>query len=487
MSAPTVARKALAVAAAIVLAGCATTEPVAPETEIPAAWRAPAKPGASLGERPWGEVFYAKELDALIREALANNADLRIAADRVEFARAQFGFQRSFLYPAVGAGFDYTRQRTPAGIGDSNAVNESAALALAVPTWELDLWGRVRSATESARRQLLATEDTRRAIHTSLIAQVAAGYIELLALDAQVLVSSRTAASRRESLRLIELRYRGGVASKLELNDQISLVAQADRTLAGLQRQRTQAENALSVLVGRNPGPIARERQLVDYPLPPELPAGIPSNVLLRRYDVLAAEQALYGQDANIEAARAAFFPAITLSGLLGFASPALKDLFDSGRYAWSATGSIAAPIFNAGRLQSNVEAAQAQRRIALEQYKSAVRNAFKDVEDALTAYERLTEERTALTSAVTANRERLRLSELRYRAGVSAYFEVLDSSRQLFDSELALVQATSGQYRAVVSLYQALGGGFDAASTSASDMPSGPWSAPRSGAVWWF
>jgi multidrug efflux system outer membrane protein len=478
------ARVALLSAIAAALSACATPEPVRPAAPIPEAWHAPSRAGESLGERPWQRVFESRELDALIVEALKNNADLNIAADRVELARAQFGFQRSFLFPSVGVSADATRQRTPLGSGPDNQVNEYGSFGLAVPTWEIDLWGRLRSATEAARRQLLATEDARRAVYTSLIAQVAALYVDLLALDEQVAVSARTAASRRESLRLIDLRYKGGIASRLELNDQISLVAQADRALAGLERQRTQTENALSVLVGRNPGPVAREKRLEDYPLSPSLPAGLPSAALLRRYDVLAAEQTLYGADANIDAARKAFFPTVTLTGILGFASPQLRDLFDSGRYAWSATGSIAAPIFNAGRLQSNLEAAQAQQRIAVEEYKSAIRNAFRDVEDALTAYQRLTEERAALAQAVAANRERLRLSELRYKAGVSAYFEVLDSSRQLFDSELALVQSMNGQYRAVIGLYRALGGGYeDAAQSERLPMPATPYAERYPGA----
>ena len=365
-------------------------------------------------------------------------------------------------------------------------MTESASLGLAVPTWEIDLWGRVRAATEAARRQLVASEDTRRALYTSVVAQVASGYLELLSLDAQIVTSRQTAATRREALRLIDLRYRGGVASRLELNDQISLVAGADRVIAGLERQRTLTENALSALVGRNPGSIARERQLSDLALPVELPAGLPSVLLVRRFDILAAEETLYGAEANVDAARKAFFPTITLTGIVGFASPALRDLFDSGRYAWSASPSIGLPIFNAGRLTSDLEGAQAQQRIAVEQYKRAIRSAFREVEDALSSYQRLTEERAALTDAVNANRERLRLSELRYRSGVAAYFEVLDSSRQLFDSELALIQVTAGQYQSVIQLYQALGGGYDPAS-AAPELPATPYSAPAPGAVWWF
>jgi multidrug efflux system outer membrane protein len=478
---------AVVIAAALLATACATPEPSRPATTVPDGWRTPANTTGNLADRPWGKVFEGRELDALIEEALANNSDLRIAADRVELARAQFGFQRSFLFPALGLSASGTRQRAPVPGSSDNAVSESASLGLAVPTWEIDLWGRVRSATEASRRDLLATEDTRRALHTSIVAQVASGYLELLSLDAQLAASRRTAAARREALRLIELRYKGGVASRLELNDQISLVAGADRAIASFERARSLSENSLSTLVGRNPGPIARERQLADLALPVELPAGLPSAVLIRRFDILAAEQTLYGADANIDAARKAFFPTITLTGIVGFASPALRDLFDSGRYAWSASPGIGLPIFNAGRLTSNLEAAQAQQRIAVEQYKRTIRNAFREVEDALASYQRLTEERTALTDAVNANRERLRLSELRYRAGVAAYFEVRDSSRQLFDSELSLIQITAWYWPAVIQLYQALGGGYDASTATAPSLPETPYSAPSRGAVWWF
>ena len=377
-----------------------------------------------------------------MREALVANSDLLIAYQRVELARAQFGVQRSYLYPGVNGGFFYDRQRLPITSTAENQVYESASIGLSLASWEIDVWGRVRAAAEGARREVLAADETRLAAQTSIVAQVASLYLQLLEFDAQLDISKRTAATRRESLRLIELRYKGGVASKLELQDATSLVAQADQAIAESERLRARTENALSVLVGRLPGPIARERKLQEFDMPPQLPAGLPSEVMLRRPDLRAAEQQLYAADANIEAARKAFYPAITLTGLLGFASPALSDLFDSGRYAWQVSPAVTLPIFNAGRLQSNLEATEAQREIALQVYQSAVRNAFSEANDALSDYQRRSEERTALAVAVAANRERLRLSDLRYKGGVAAYFEVLDSSRQLFQSELQLVQA---------------------------------------------
>lgn len=473
---------AVAVAAALMTGACATPETRLPDAPVPATWQAPARTDASLAQRPWGKVFEAVELETLIREALVNNADLRVAAERVELARAQFGLQRSTLYPWLGGTGSYARQRVPGGASVDNVIVESATLAFVVPSWEIDVWGRVRSATEAVRRELLANEDVRRALYTSIIAQVASGYLTLLSLDAQMQSSRQTLDARREAQRLIELRYKAGVASRLELNDQISLVAQAERAIANLERQRALSQNALSILVGRNPGPIARERRLQDYTLPVELPAGLPSDLLLRRFDIQAAEQTLYAADANIDAARKAFFPTISLTGLLGYISPALRDLFDSGRYAWSIEPGISIPIFSAGRLTSNLEAAQAQQRIAVEQYRATVRTAFREVEDALAGYQHLTEERAALLKSVTANRERLRLSELRYKAGVAAYFEVLDASRQLFETELGYIQVMAGQYQSVIQLYQALGGGYEEAAASLREpLPETPYSPPGS------
>jgi outer membrane protein, multidrug efflux system len=452
----------VAVLAAGFIAACATPEATRPVVEVPASWPNVSITEQSLATRPWGEIFRAPDVDGLIREALVANTDLRVAADRVELARAQFGITRSVLFPQLDAGAAYTRQRQPGLDPSDNVVSESASLALLMPTWEIDFWGRVRSATEAARRDLLATEEDRKALYTSIVAQVATGYLGLLAFDAQLEIARQTAETRRESLRLIDARLRGGVASRLELNDAITLVAGAEATIALLERQRSRAENALALLVGRNPGPIVRSTRLAEYPLPPELPAGLPSALLTRRFDIRAAEQTMRASEASVDAARLAFFPVVSLTGLLGFASPALRDLFDSGRYAWSVSPAITLPIFNAGRLQSNVEAAQAQQRIAVERYKLSIRNAFAEVADALVDYERLGEERAAVATSASANRERLRLSELRYRAGVAAYFEVLDSSRQLFDAELTLVNSTVDQYRAVIELYRALGGGYD-------------------------
>jgi multidrug efflux system outer membrane protein len=462
-------RRTLAMAACLLLAACSTPQFLRPQTELPAAWRAPAATDASLAERPWGELFRTPELQALIGEALERNGDLRIAAERVELARAQYGIQRSNLYPSLFGDAAYTRSRQPsAASATDNRIGESASLGLAMPAWEIDLWGRLRSLNEVAWRNLLASEEDRRSVHVSLIAQVVLAYLDLMEADAQLEIARRTADTRRESLRLVKLRFDNGIVSAVELQQAESLLASAETTIADLERRRAQGENFLSVLAGRHPGPVARQHKLSDYLLPPELPAGMPAQLIERRPDVRAAEQSLAATDANVDAAKKAFLPVISLTGFLGFISPELKDLFDGGRHAWSVSPAATLPIFTAGRLSSNVEAAQAQQRIAAEQYRQAIRNALREVEDALVAYQRLREQRDAQARVVAADRERLRLTRMRYDGGVSSYFEVLDSERQLFSSELALVQNTRAAYASVVQLYRALGGGWTPEETAA-------------------
>ena len=443
------------------LAGCSTPTASTITVDVPAQWRTPADGANTLADRPWGEFFRSPELDALIREALANNSDLRIAAERVELARAQYGFERSALFPTVVGDAGYTRGRQPS-VGPSNVIVESSSLGLAVASWAIDLWGRVRSATEAARRQILSSEETRRALYVSLIGEVARSYLTLLDLDNQLEVSRQTLATRGESLRVVKAKYEGGITSASDLRQAESNYAGAEAAIAALERSRAQAENAVSVLVGRNPGPVARKPAPGAIAIPPQLPAGMPSALLQRRPDVLAAEQQVLSADASVEAARKAYFPVISLTGFLGFASPALKDLFDDGRSAWSVSPAITLPIFTAGRLGANVEAAQAQQRIALETYRATVRNAFREVDDALVAYQRYLEQRDALDRVVKANRERARLADLRYRNGVTIYVEVLLAQQQAFESELQLSQANRGVYESVVNLYTALGGGWE-------------------------
>jgi multidrug efflux system outer membrane protein len=449
------------------LAGCETspwreTPAAIPVMTAPADWRTSTVTARSLADRDWRDTFGGAELAALVEEALIHNSDLLIATARIDEARARHGLQRAQRFPTLGGDASYTRQRLPAGQATENLDSEAMSLGLAVPAWEVDLWGRLAKLDAAARANLLATAHTRQAVRLSLIAEVALGYIQLLTLDAELHVADSTAASRRESLRMVELRFAAGVAAGVDLQQAKTSLAAAEQAQASLGRQRALVENSLAVLVGRNPGAVLREDHLRQFRLPPELAAGLPSALISRRPDILAADQALRATSANVDAARKAWFPTISITGFLGLVSPQLSGLFDDGRDAWSVSPAVTLPIFTAGRLASNLELARAEQAVAAEQYRLTVRNAFLEVENALVAYQRLREERLAVDRAVAADRERLRLVDLRYRNGVSSYFEVLDSQRQLFDSELEQIRATRAAYAAVVQLYRALGGGWE-------------------------
>jgi len=464
--------------AVAIFSGCSTTPAdLKQAANAPEVWRTPAVTERALSDRPWGELFQSADLDALIREALANNSDLLIAVQRVEISRAQYGYTRSFLFPALGAQFDYSRGRQPGLDPAGNSIAEGASLGAVIPAWEIDLFGRVRAATEAQRFALLSAENTQWAVYVSLIGTVARGYLQLVDLDNQVGVARQQIDARRESLRVVSARHRAGISAGSDLRQAESNFAQAEAAYAEFERARAQAENALAVLVGRNPGPIQRQTGITGLDLQAELPAGLPSQLLARRPDIIAAEETVRSSEANIDAARRAYFPTISLTAFLGYASPALRDLFDSGRDAWSVAPSVSLPIFTWGRLSSNVEMAEAQQKIAVEQYRLTVRTAFKEVDDALVSYRRSIEERDALQRAVTANRERARLADLRYKAGVTIYLEVLIAQQDVFESELQLSRAARDVYEAVVNLYVALGGGWQTptAEKSAAAEPGAP------------
>lgn len=472
--AASVALTSVALIVAGALAGCATNPTdLRKAADAPSQWRTSAVTERALSDRPWGELFRSEDLDVLIREALANNSDLLIAVQQVGIARAQYGVTRSYLFPSVGAQFDYAKGRQSQGTTAlPNASFEASSLGAVIPAWEIDLFGRLQAATESQRRLMLASEDTQWAVYIALIGSVSRGYLRLLDLDNQLLVAKQQVESRRESLRVVSARHRAGVSAGSDLRQAESNFAQAEAAVAELEKGRTQAENALAVLIGRNPGPI-RRKPLADLSPAPQLPAGLPSQLLERRPDVLAAEQTVRASEANLDAAKRAYFPTISLTAFLGVASPALSALFDDGRNAWSVAPSVSAPIFTWGRLSANVDAARAQQTIAVEQYRQTVRTAFKEVDDALVAYQRNLEQRAALERAVKANRERARLAELRYRNGVTIYLEVLIAQQDVFESELRLSSTVRDVYESVVNLYVALGGGWQPPASAAAEQGS--------------
>lgn len=468
--APTRPCLAAALAAAALASACSMLSPpaapAAPADRAPAtppAWQSPSASGSSLADQSWRTFFAYGDLPALIDEALRANRDLRIAAERIELARAQYGLARSALVPTIAADASATAQRGPTPLDPNrNRSGESYSAGLAMPTWEIDLWGRIRSQVDAARLNVEATEAQRRAAEVSLVASVAGSWLELLEIDQQLAVSRRTRDSRRDSLRLIRLRFQAGVVSMVDVTQAETSLAQADQAIADLERRRSLGESALSLLLGRNPGPIARTQGLREMPVPTVLPAGLPSDLLRRRPDIIAAERSMAATEADVDAARKAFLPSISLSGFLGVVSPQLSQLLGADRAAWSVTPGVTLPIFTGGRLESNLDATAARQRIAIEDYGRTVQGALRDVEDALAGFQRRREQREALERIVASSQERLRLVDLRYLNGISSYFEVLDSQRVLFDAELQLAQATAATYGSVIQLYRALGGGWE-------------------------
>lgn len=448
--------------AATALAGCSSLPFSLPEIAMPSLWPAPpAADSRSLAERPPADLLAAPELPALLDEALRDSSDLRLAVERVDLARAQYGLERANRWPTLALSGSATRQRLPGIDPQENVIGENGSFALANPAWEIDLWGKLADRSEGARQRLLASEATAQAVRTSLVAQVATAFLELLELDNQLAISRQTLDSRRHGLRLANARFAEGIASQLDVRQAESLLAGTEVALADQERRLRQTENALAVLLGRPPGPIARHSRLAELPLPQAALAGLPADLLLRRPDIRAQEHVLRAASADVSAARKAFLPSLSLTTLVGFASPELSQLFTGDRYAWSVQPALSLPLFTGGRLRSALDASEAQQRIAVEQYKATVRQAFREVSDALVAFEQASRQREAGRQVAQANRERLRLTNARYLSGIASYFEILDAERQLFDSELALSQTTRLMHQSIIQLYRALGGGW--------------------------
>ena len=455
------------------LTACGSLPFALPEMLIPSGWSqqpASAKAAAAnLADLAPGDLLPAPELAALLDEALRDSSDLRIAIERVELARAQYGLEQSARWPTLALSGSATRQRLPGANPSENVIGENGSFALSNPAWEIDLWGKLADRSEAARQQLLASQATAQAVRTSLVAQVATSFLELLDLDNQLAISRRTLDSRHHALRLANARFAEGITSLLDVRQAESLLASAEVAVADQERRVRQTENALSVLIGRPPGPIERRTRLAELPLPREALAGLPSELLLRRPDILAQEHALRSASADVSAARKAFLPSLSLTTMLGFVSPQLSQLFTGDRYAWSVQPAVSLPLFTGGRLQSALAASEAQQRIVTEQYKATVRQAFREVSDALIAVEQSTVQQEASRKVAEANRERLKLSNARYLSGIASYFEILDAERQLFDSELAHSQSKRQAHQSVIQLYRALGGGWQQPDESAA------------------
>lgn len=454
-----------AVGLCLCLGGCLLgPDYVRPSIETPATFRFADGTPTQIADTAWWMQFGDPVLNELISTALAQNRDLKIAAARVDEFRGQFVSTRSQLFPQVSAGFGAGRQRVsalaqaalPTGLGNVyNAFNATLPIS-----WEIDLFGRVRRQTEAARANLLASEEGQRATILTLVASVATSYINLRSLDRQLEIAKATAASRAGSVKVFELRFKGGQISQVELAQSQSEYEASLADIPAIEAQIGEQEDALSVLLGSNPGPILRGRAL-DQLQPPAVPAGLPSTLLERRPDVLQAEQNLIAANASIGAARALYFPQISLTGLLGSSSTEFTRLFSGPANTWSFAGALTQPIFSAGNIAGQVEQAKARQQQALFAYQKSVETAFQEVSDALLNVEKSRERLLAQARQIDALSAYAKLARQRYEGGYTSYMEVLDAERSLFSAQLTYTQTRSNEYVSLVTLYKALGGGW--------------------------
>ena len=453
--------------AALLLSGC-TVGPnyKRPAVAVPASYRGvalgetPRAENADLGDQKWWDIFEDEQLRSLIRTALEQNYDVRIAASRILEAKAQLGITRADQFPTLSTGAGIADART-AQAKFFPAVESSTGQANLSAAWELDFWGKFRRATEAARANLLASEWARQEVVSTLVANVAGAYFQLRALDLQLEISKRTLDSRQESLRLTRILANGGATSLLDVRQAEQLVFTAGAEIPALEQQIAQQENFLSILLGQNPGDIARGETLTEQRQPPQVPPGLPSSLLERRPDVRQAEDQLVAANAEIGVARAAYFPQISLSGSGGFQSSALTSLFSGPAGAWSFGASLTQPVFTGGRLRSGVRLAEAQRQTAELFYQQSIQGAFRSVSDALVAYRKTREFRAQQELLFQSAKDAARLSHMRYTGGATSYLEVLTNESNAFTAELGLAQARLNELLTVVQLYQALGGGW--------------------------
>jgi multidrug efflux system outer membrane protein len=445
-----------------------------PAVTVPAAYRGasasepatteptPASANArSLGDEKWWDVFEDKELQGLIRTALKNNYDVRIAAARVLEAQAQLGITRADQFPSLGVGGNVTSVRNPQ-IGPIPSYELTQGQVTATAAWNLDFWGRYRRATESARATLLANEWAQKEVMATLVASVASDYFVLRQLDLELEISKGTLGSRQDSLDLTKTLEQHGINSLLDVRQSEQLVYTAAAEVPDLERQIAQEENAISILLGNNPGDIPRGLKLTEEPHAPEVPVGLPSALLERRPDIRQAEQNLIAANAQIGVARAAYFPQISLTGTAGYESAALTNLFTGPAGVWTLAGTLTQPIFEGGRLKSGVRLAEAQHEQLLLTYQQTIQGAFRDVSNALVAYRKNREFRIQQEHLVESAQDAARLSQTRFKAGTTDYLEVLTNETNSFSAELALAQAQGNELNALVQLYQALGGGWE-------------------------
>ena len=448
--------------AALVLGGCAGTHYQRPDVPVPLSYRGDVPTAAtngehgSLGELKWQDLIRDEALSQLIQDGLAHNFDVQIAAARVLEARAQLTVSRSARLPSLDAQAGYNNQQLQNPESDISNTNLTVSLG-----WELDLWGRIRNSSAAARAALLGSEEARRAVMQTLLSDVVSDYFLLRDLDLEREITSRNLKLRQDSLDLVQLRVDNGYSSEIDLRQAEVLVKSARTALTSLELQNEQAENRLSILLGRNPGPIVRGSTLVEEGLLSGLPPGLPSTLLERRPDIRQAEQQLIGDHALVAVAKAAFFPTISLTASTGFESSALLNLLHTSSGTWLFTPVANLPIFHAGAIRAGVRIAEARRQEDLLAYQQTVQKAFREVADSLAGSRKLAELWTQQQELVASLRAGADLADLAYRGGLVGYLEYLDSERQLLDAELQLIQIRRQELTNVVTLYVSLGGGW--------------------------
>ncbi len=458
-------RSLAALLALLSLSGCLLgPNYVPPKLDMPASYRFEEKEVQETANTEWWKQFGDPTLDALIAEALANSKEVRIAAARVEQSAAVLTQTRAPLYPQINYSADASRARgtelgaTPLSPAVPNP--QTSLEVLAGASWELDLWGKVRRLSEAARADLFGTEEARRGVVLSLVSSVASTYIQLLGLDEQLAISRRSLESYGESVRLFELKFEHGQVSQMNVEQARTQYETAAATIPQIAVQIARGENALSILLGRNPGPVARGGTLDTLSLP-AVPAGLPSEILTNRPDIRQAEESLIAANAQIGAAKALYFPSISLTAAFGTASSDLSNLFKGPARVWSYAGSLLGPIFAGGEIKGKVKQAEAGREEALLSYEASIQSAFADVEDALVGHQMLLEQVEAQKRLVKAGSEYERLARLQYDGGYSPYATVLQAQQQLFPSELNLAQSRASLFTSLVDIYTAMGGGW--------------------------
>jgi multidrug efflux system outer membrane protein len=469
-------RRLVAVALALLAAGCALGPNYKrPPVPVAPTWRdLPVAEADTLANTPWWVVFDDPQLQALIRTALLENKDLKIAVERIEEARARYGFTKADLWPRVDLSGTAGRLRFNAGSllhtpeGDTGAAAEATETSIYSATaglsWEIDFFGRIRRASEAEKALFLGTQEARRATVLALVADVATAYLELRDFDRRLEIARRTIETRKESVQLATDRFEGGLTPEIDLRQAVAELRRVEVVVFDLERLIALKENELSVLLGHNPGAIPRGRTIDEQKLPGAVPAGLPSALLDRRPDVRAAEQGLAAATANIGEAKALLFPRIALTGSFGFTSTEFDTLFEGPSKSWNIIGNLLQPIFNKGKNKRRVEITESRQRQILYDYEATILQALRETEDALVAYGKTGEERRAQGERVEAERKVVELAELRYRGGVAAYLEVLDAQRSLFEAELDESATKGSNLIWLVRLYKALGGGWPSA-----------------------